>query len=112
MLRVATATLVLALVTLVAVALWGASAEKGRAEEALATADPHALVRAFEEASPPVVPVDVGALSAGREELLDPREALPTWPAHATDEATPVFKATRACPPHPLGAPLADAALA
>ena len=110
--RVATATLVLALVSLMAAALWASSVAKGRADEALANADPEALVRAFEDASPPLATVDVGALYAGRGELLDPREVLPTWARHARDEAAMVFEATRACPPHPLRAPLADAALA
>ncbi|MGZ3449403.1 MAG: sensor histidine kinase [Polyangiales bacterium] len=107
--RAAAATLILALVTLVASALlWPTAA--GR--DALAAADPDALVRAFEAASTPIVTVDVGALYAGHEDLVDPREILPTWHQHARGEAAIVFEATRACPPRALQAPLSDAALA
>src|SRR4051812_13265609 len=105
--RAATATLVLALVTLIASALLWPSATQRRADDALAAADPEALLRAFEDASPPLVTVDVGALYAGREELLDAREVLPTWHRHARAEAAMVFEATRSCPPRALSAPLA-----
>jgi signal transduction histidine kinase len=106
--RAATATLILALVTLLASALWWPRS----ADDALGAADPDALLRAFEDASPPLVTVEVGALYAGRGELLDPHEVLPTWQRHARAEAAAVFQATRSCPPQPLHTPLSDVALA
>src|SRR5690242_15651803 len=109
--RAATATLIVALLTLVASAFVGPSAAQRHAEEALAVAGSDALLRAFEDASPPLVTVDVGALYAGREQLLDPREVLPTWHRHARAEAAMVFEATRSCPPRALSARLSDVAL-
>src|SRR3954453_11594009 len=100
--RAATATLLVALVTLLASALLWPSAATRNADDALAAADPDALLRAFEDASRPVVTIDVGALYAGREELVDPREVLPTWQRHARAEAAMVFAATRSCPPSAL----------
>src|SRR5262245_14066496 len=96
--RAATATLIVALAALLAsVLLWPEGTTQRRADEALAAADPEALVRAFEDASRPLATVDVGALYAGRGELVDPRDVLPTWHAHARAEAAVVFQATRSC---------------
>jgi signal transduction histidine kinase len=106
--RAIAATMVLALSTLVAAALlWPSAMRKQGAE-----ADPEALVRAFEEASPPLVIVDLGAIYAGHAELIDPREALPTWHRHPRAEAAMVFGAMGTCPPRALEAPLSDGALA
>jgi len=110
--RAATATLILALVTLIAAALLWPSATARQTDDALAAADADALLHAFEEASPPLVTVDVGTLYAGRAELTDPRAVLPTWHQHPRTEAAMVFEATRSCPPHALRAPLSDVALA
>src|SRR5438067_13857190 len=106
MLRAATATLILALATLLAsTLLWPAPT---KADDA----DPNARLRTFEDANAPIATVDVGALHAGREELVDPREVLPTWHRHAREDAATVYEATRKCPPEPLPSPLSDVALA
>lgn len=62
--RAAAATLILALVSLVASALLFPNASDGRSDDALTTAEPDAIVRSFEDASPLLVTVDVGALDA------------------------------------------------
>lgn len=108
----ATATLILALVTLVASALMWPGGASDRADDALAAADPEAVLRAFEDASPPLATLDVSALYAGHGELVDPREVLPSWQRHARSEAAMVFQATRSCPPQALGSPLSDVSLA
>src|SRR5580765_1142412 len=106
MLRAATATLILALATLLASTLmWPPPTNAD-------DADPNALLRAFEDTNAPIATVDVGALYAGREELLDPHEVLPTWHLQEREDAARVFEATRACPPQPLPSPLADVGLA
>jgi signal transduction histidine kinase len=109
--RPSTATLILALVTLVAAALLWPNAGTGRGGDGLAN-DPEAALRAFENANTPLAVVDVGELYAGHEELIDPRAVLPAWHIHARGDAARVFEATRACPPRALDAPLTDAALA
>jgi signal transduction histidine kinase len=118
--RVATAALILALVTLLASALFwptttanGSLAKRQADETLLAAADPEALLRAFEDATSPLMTVDVGAIYTGRAELIDPQEVLPTWHRHARAEAALVFEATRSCPPRPLpdSPPLSDVAL-
>jgi signal transduction histidine kinase len=56
--------------------------------------------------------IDIGERYAGREELLDPRRALPTWHLFPRDQAAALFSATRTCPPLRPAIPLDDAALA
>ncbi len=101
--RAATMTLFVALLVLVASAFVRPTADD---------VDPETLLLDFEKRSPPLVTVDVGALHAGHEELVDPRETLPTWHRHPHAEAALLFEATRSCPPRALHTPLGDVALA
>jgi hypothetical protein len=83
--RLATAILILALVTLVAAALWGPPAAKGRADEALATTDPEVLLGAFEEESPPAVTIEIQPSGAQRPRRgLSEAPALDSWRRSAT----------------------------
>lgn len=109
--RAGAATLILAILTLVASALfWPGPTRPG--SEVLAAADTDAVLAAFERESPSQLTIDVGGRYAGRTELLDPRETLPTWHRYPHTEAARLFAAARSCPTRPLDSPLADAALA
>lgn len=70
-----------------------------------------AMLEDLERTTRDAVVVDVAARYAGRSELFDPRSALPTWHAHARDDAARVHLATKQCPPVALPSALADASL-
>lgn len=75
-------------------------------------ADPNVILAEFERKVTPTSSLDVQSLYAGRAELLDPRQSLPTWHLHPRAQAAAVFAATKQCPPAPLDSPIDDAALA
>lgn len=73
--------------------------------------DPNAVLAAFERGPRPSAEIDLGARYAGRRELLDPRQSLPSWHRSSRVQAAAVFAATRQCPPSALAVTIDDASL-
>jgi hypothetical protein len=76
--RAAISTAIVAVVALLAAGVVWPLASGRKPDVSLFATDPEATLRAFEAASSPIATVDVGSIYAGREELVDPREVLPT----------------------------------